>query len=228
MQLFQNILEIMFPRLCGACGTTLNPTEMHLCVSCMIKLPKTNNHLEPNPLIDNKFWGKLDVKNTYSFLKFSKKGPVQELLHNLKYRNKAELAHFMGLWYSNDLNDIKVQNAIDLIIGVPLHKSRLKERGYNQADEFAKGLSEGLGIPFSTDVLVRNQKTDTQTKKSRYKRFLNIKDVIEIGKECDVKDKRIALADDVLTTGSTLTACGEVLLNAGCKELSIITIASAY
>jgi ComF family protein len=228
MQLLKGVLDLLYPRLCGSCGATLKPTETHLCVSCMIRLPKTNSHVKTIDLLSNKFWGKLNVKNTYSFLKFSKKGLVQELLHNLKYRNKPELAHFMGSWYASDLKDIGLANEIDLIVGVPLHKSRLKERGYNQADEFGKGISEGTEIPFSAEVLQRNRSTQTQTKKSRFKRFLNTQFVFEVKDPSLIAGKRIALVDDVLTTGSTLTSCGEVLIVNGCKELTIITIASAF
>ncbi|SOE21590.1 comF family protein [Spirosomataceae bacterium TFI 002] len=228
MQLLKGVLDLLYPRLCGSCGTTLKPTEGQLCISCMVKLPKTNSHTQNIDLLNNKFWGKLNVKNTYSFLKFSKKGLVQELLHNLKYRNKPELAHFMGLWYATDLKEISLDTSIDLIIGVPLHASRLKERGYNQADEFAKGLSEGLGVAFLPDVLLRNISTQTQTKKSRFKRFLNTQYVFEVSDNSIIKGKNIALVDDVLTTGSTLSSCGEILLQNGCNELTIITIASAF
>jgi ComF family protein len=228
MQLLKGLLDLLYPRLCGSCETTLKPTEGQLCISCMVKLPKTNSHLQNIDLLNNKFWGKLNVKNTYSFLKFSKKGLVQELLHNLKYRNKPELAYFMGLWYATDLKEIGLDSSIDLIVGVPLHQSRFKERGYNQADEFAKGLSEGLGLIFLPDILKRNTSTQTQTKKSRFKRFLNTQFVFELADPEVVNGKRIALVDDVLTTGSTLSSCGEVLLQNGCKELTIITIASAF
>ena len=109
-----------------------------------------------------------------------------------------------------------------------MHASRLKERGYNQADEFAKGLSEGLGVAFHPDVLLRNISTQTQTKKSRFKRFLNTQYVFEVSDNSIIKGKNIALVDDVLTTGSTLSSCGEILLQNGCNELTIITIASAF
>ena len=101
-------------------------------------------------------------------------------------------------------------------------------RGYNQADHIAKGLSESLGVPYSEDVMVRNTFTMSQTKtKSRFNRFKNIEGVFGINDLEAVKDKRIALVDDVLTTGSTLEVAGEVLIESGCKELYIITLAAA-
>lgn len=228
MQLLKGFLDVLYPRLCGACGDTLEPSENQICVSCHFRLPKTNSHLSKDILLDNKFWGKLSVKNTYSFLKFSKKGLVQELLHNLKYRNKPELAKFLGLLYAQDLQSIELSKEIDVIVGVPLHASRLKERGYNQADMFGEGLSQGLEIPYFEDLLLRKKATETQTKKTRFERFLNTQYVFEVSDAKLIEGKRVALVDDVLTTGSTLTACGDALIENGAGELTIITIASAY
>lgn len=191
-------------------------------------LPKTDAHLTETESIERKFWGKINVQNTYSFLRFTKKGKVQNILHALKYKNKPELAEYLGKMYGNELKNVNFNEKIDLLIGIPLHKEKLKMRGYNQADHIAKGLSESLGVPYSEDVMVRNTFTMSQTKtKSRFNRFKNIEGVFGINDLEAVKDKRIALVDDVLTTGSTLEVAGEVLIEAGCKELYIITLAAA-
>ena len=169
------------------------------------------------------------MKQVYSFLKFSKKGKVQNILHTLKYKNKPELAEYIGKMYANDLKAIQLEEKIDLIIGIPLHKDKQKIRGYNQADAFAKGLSEVLKTPYDEVSLVRQTFTISQTKTgSRFKRFKNIEGVFEVKNMENIEGRRIALVDDVLTTGSTLEEAGSVLLAAGCRELYIITIASAY
>lgn len=221
-------MNILYPRTCGSCGNVLRQSEEHICISCLIHLPRTNSHLEKTPLIEHKFAGKLLVKNTYSFLKFSKKGKVQELLHNLKYRNRPELARYIGELYGRELVEANREKGFDLIVGVPLHENRLKERGYNQADEFGMGLSAAMGVPCVTDILYRVNSTSTQTNKSRFKRFLNMEEVFEVKNADKLKAKHVLLVDDVITTGSTLASCGEALLAAGCKELSISAIASAY
>ena len=131
--------------------------------------------------------------------------------------------------YANDLKEVDLTEKLDLIIGIPLHKDKQKLRGYNQADAFAKGLSEGLNVPFDTESMERQTFTISQTKTgSRYKRFKNIDGVFVVNKPENIKGKRVALVDDVLTTGSTLEIAGKALLENGCKELYIITIASAY
>lgn len=223
-----HVLDFVYPRICVSCEDPLTFNEKHLCLGCLMTLPKTDAHLTETESIERKFWGKINVQNTYSFLRFTKKGKVQNILHALKYKNKPELAEYLGKMYGNELKNVNFNEKIDLLIGIPLHKEKLKMRGYNQADHIAKGLSESLGVPYSEDVMVRNTFTMSQTKtKSRFNRFKNIEGVFGINDLEAVKDKRIALVDDVLTTGSTLEVAGEVLIEAGCKELYIITLAAA-
>ncbi len=219
--------DLFFPRICAACENTLTPYENHICVSCHIHLPKFTPDDITKEILSKKFWGKIPVKNTYSFLQFTKNGPVQRILHQLKYRNKTELAVYLGKWFGNELKTNDFDKEIDLIIGVPLHPVKKKRRGYNQADCFAKGLSESLQVPYNEEALIRVSFTETQTNKSRFKRFRNMEGVFEVEKPDLIKNKRIALVDDVLTTGATLEVAGLELLKAGCQELSILTIAAA-
>jgi ComF family protein len=110
---------------------------------------------------------------------------------------------------------------------VPLHKSRKRKRGYNQSAKFAEGLSQKLGIPFSDDLLERTIKTETQTRKSKLSRWQNVTEVFRVKDEKAVQNKNILLVDDVITTGATLEACGNFLIQAGCRSLSIACIAEA-
>jgi ComF family protein len=227
MNPFQLAKDLLFPRLCAACFNTLESYENHICIKCHLKLPVISTHEAEQNKLDKKFWGKLTVKNTYSFLQFTKNGPVQNILHNLKYRNKPDLAEFMGAMFGNRLVSLNFHNEIDLIIAVPLHPLKLKRRGYNQADYIAKGISEKLNIEFDSKVIIRNRFTETQTKKSRFNRYSNMDGVFEILNESKIRGKRVALVDDVLTTGATLEVAGAEVLKAGCSELSILTLAAA-
>lgn len=227
MNPLQLAIELMYPRLCSACFGTLNVYESHICIKCNLSLPKIARHENEQVKLDKKFWGKLNIQNTYSFLKFTKNGPVQNILHKLKYRNSPELANFMGKWFGNHLLTLNLGKEIDLILGIPLHPIKEKRRGYNQADQLAEGISEILQVPFETKVLVRTEFTETQTNKSRYKRFENMDGVFKISDFEKVKGKRVALVDDVLTTGATLEIAGAELIKAGCAELTILTLAAA-
>lgn len=228
MKWFKHFLNIIYPRTCEACEDVLLGGENLICMNCMIDLPRTNSHIQKLDKVSNRFWGKIPVTDTITFLKFSKKGKVQKLLHALKYRNKPEVGKYLGKIYGVDLKAGGFDKKIDLIIGVPLHPTKLKQRGYNQSDCIAEGLSEALEVPFETNAVKRLIHTASQTKKSRIERFQNVENIFEVIDFEMIKNKRIAIVDDVLTTGSTLESLGITLLNAEAKEISIVTIAAAY
>lgn len=228
MKWFKHFLDIIYPRSCEACGEALLGGENLICTNCMIDLPRTNSHIQRLDKVSNRFWGKIPVTDTITFMKFSKKGKVQKLLHELKYRNKPEVGKYLGKIYGVDLKAVDFDKKIDLIIGVPLHPTKLVQRGYNQADCIAEGLSEALDVPYDTNTVKRLTHTSTQTKKSRIERFKNVENIFEVIDVEKIKGKRIAIVDDVLTTGSTIESLGITLLNAEAKEISVITIAAAF
>jgi ComF family protein len=145
----------------------------------------------------------------------------------LKYNNHPEVGVRLGKLYGKDLVDAGFKNKFDLIIPVPLHKSRKRRRGYNQSEKFAEGLSHQLQIPCDENIVERTVKTTTQTRKTKIERWENVKDVFQVKQPEKIIGKRILLVDDVITTGATLEACGQQLLNFGCTELSIACIAEA-
>lgn len=159
--------------------------------------------------------------------KFVKKSRVQQLLHALKYKQQPELGQMLGRIYGQDLAEADFKNSFDLIIPVPLHSSRRRIRGYNQSEEFGKGLSQILQVPCDDTYLMRKAKTETQTHKTKLSRWENVNHIFQVVKSDPIAEKRILLVDDVVTTGATLEACGQALLGAGCSELSIACIAAA-
>lgn len=229
MKVWSDLLALVYPDFCYACSETLSHGENMVCTSCRIKLPYTNYHLLPekdNPLA-NRFYGRIQIENALSYLTYMRAGRVQNLLHNLKYRNVPEIGELLGKWYGSELQKSGFQNKFDLIVPVPLYHRKLKKRGYNQSDKFAKGLSESLEIPWNNQVLKRIAESSTQTKKSRFARWENVDKIFQVTKPEEIKEKRILLVDDVLTTGATLEACGQELLANGCTNLSVATIAAA-
>lgn len=114
----------------------------------------------------------------------------------------------------------------DLLISVPLHSSRERQRGYNQSEWISLGLSEAMGIPHRKDVLRRTTFKASQTRKSRLERWKNVETVFNVSEPQELAGKRIILVDDVLTTGATLEACTIELLRAGCASVGILTIAA--
>ncbi|PTQ95826.1 ComF family protein [Mucilaginibacter yixingensis] len=220
-----DFVSLLFPDLCRACGTSLVTGEHLICTDCRYHLPYTNFHLQADNLVAKQFWGKLPVEAAYSMLYFTKGGKVQQLMHQLKYKNQPQVGNLLGSLASIQLQASATFGQIDLIIPVPLHKSRLRKRGYNQSTHFAEGLTEKLLARVVTDNLIRVKATKTQTKKSRAERAENMQSVFTIKNPDQLIDKNILLVDDIMTTGATLEACGAVLLQVPGVKLFIATIA---
>ncbi|HEY1061378.1 MAG TPA: phosphoribosyltransferase family protein, partial [Daejeonella sp.] len=115
----------------------------------------------------------------------------------------------------------------DIIIPIPLHPLRLKKRGYNQSEQISKGLASVLKLPVSTQHLVRTENTESQTKKSRFARYENLKDAFIIKNTSELIQKHIILVDDVMTTGATVEACSIELLKIEGLKITICTLAYA-
>ncbi|WP_234736267.1 ComF family protein [Tellurirhabdus bombi] len=226
-RVWQHFLDLLFPQLCLLCKDGLQAGEPLVCTNCRLSLPETGEHRQAINSKLTLFAGKVPIQFVYSFLFFTKKGKVQQLIHALKYRGEKEVGLLMGNWYGHQLREARMlQHDIDLIIGVPLHPTRLRQRGYNQSDWFAKGLSEMLGISWSYNTLIRNRYTLSQTGMNRISRWENVSQVFSVKDKARVQNKRILLVDDVLTTGATLEACATALLAAGAQSIGIITIAA--
>lgn len=224
--MINDFFNLIFPKTCFACNGVLFKHENVICTSCQFSLPKTNYHLNKENPLTKVFWGRVDVQNVAALYFFKKKGRVQNLLHQLKYKGAKQVGERVGELYGFDLLKSDWINTIDCIIPVPLHPKKLKKRGYNQSEYFAKGLSKSTKKYLETTVLSRNKHNDTQTKKSRFNRWENVSEIFNIKNSEQIVGKHILLVDDVVTTGATLEACVNALLKVDCK-VSIVTIASA-
>ena len=226
-ELLRDFVSLIFPSYCLACEASLVKGESLVCSRCMLQMPQTNYHLDHDNPLKNRLACRLPVRLAMAMFKFSKSGRVQSLLHALKYRNEPALGVMLGNVYGDRLLTGNLKNAFDLIIPIPLHASRKRKRGYNQSAKFAEGLSQKLGIQFSDDLMERKVKTTTQTRKTKLKRWQNVMDVFHVNDREQLAGKNILLVDDVVTTGSTIEACGNYIIDAECASLSIACIAEA-
>jgi ComF family protein len=222
----KEFLDLIFPRNCPVCGRNLFDFETCLCTVCQGTLPRANFHLRAfDNELTSKLRGLMPVHRAMAFIRFTKKGKSQKLLHLLKYRNKPEIGLELGRLYGITLTESGFLNEWDIIVPVPLHPLKQKRRGYNQSEKFASGLSSELGIP-ARELLVRKKFTETQTKKSRLQRLENVDEVFDLTNSRDVEGLRVLLVDDVITTGATLCVCANVLLANGAKHVDLATIAA--
>jgi ComF family protein len=222
-----DFVALLFPQLCAACNASLVASEHIICLDCRYNLPYTNFHTQPDNIVAQQFYGKINIRAAYALYFFNKGGNVQNLMHHFKYSGMKQIGNILGNIAGNQLTENPVFNTVDYIIPVPLHKKRLKMRGYNQSACFADGLAQKLNAAVEIDNLVRVVATDTQTHKSRFARFENMQEVFAVSKPQRLEGKHILLVDDIITTGSTLEACGIELLKVPGLKLSIATIAYA-
>ncbi|MFC5412312.1 ComF family protein [Larkinella bovis] len=225
---FEDLLNLFYPQPCLLCRNTLQQQEEFICTACRLALPETGQHRgEALVAGQNRFAGKVLVEFVFAYLYFTRKGKTQRVIHALKYRGHKELGHVLGRWYGHQLKtEYDLHEQIDLIVGVPLHPAKLRQRGYNQSDWFAMGLSEALEIPWSDQALMRTHYTLSQTGKNRLSRWENVNTVFRVKNPDFVANKRILLVDDVLTTGATLEACTASLVAANSQSVGIITMAA--
>ncbi|MDN3587256.1 ComF family protein [Pedobacter aquatilis] len=222
-----DLIGLLFPNLCNACGISLFQNEHLICTHCLYDLPFTDYHIYEENRVAKQLWGRLPLHGAMAMLYFRKGAKVQNLIHNLKYNHKTEVGNLLGNMLGDRLNKSPIYENIDLIIPVPLHKKKLRIRGYNQSTFIAEGISEKMNVPLDENTLVRITSTESQTKKSRYSRYENMKDVFGITNPDVIKGKHILLIDDVITTGATLEACANALLENGAEKVSIAALAFA-
>lgn len=224
-KIINDINYVLLPKVCFGCNTQLTRGEHLLCTVCRNDLPITDyNFLEENA-VDRVFYGRIPVKKATSFLFFSQNGIVKELLHHLKYKNQESIGAFLGDWYGEILKEQGGLEQIDTIIPVPLHHKKLKKRGYNQIDLFGKRLAHHLNMQFLKDILIKTANTKTLTKKSRFNRWQSTEELYQVVDSGLLKNKKVLLVDDVITTGATIEACGSALLKVEGLELYVATIA---
>jgi len=192
-----------------------------------MRWPETHSHREnPSPFV-LKFAGRVPVQYVLAYLHYAKQSRVQRLVHAIKYQNQKEAAELIGRWYGYRLKaEWETDRVPDLLTSVPLHPARLRQRGYNQSDWFGRGLAQAMDIPFKEGVLQRTAFVASQTGKSRFDRWQNVETVFRVARTDMIRERNVALVDDVLTTGATLEACAQALLTAGCASVGVITIAA--
>lgn len=218
------MLNLLFPRNCEACDEVLIHMESVLCVKCRHQLPLISNHKSGNKMMQDKFYGKIPIENATALLQFQKEGITQELLHKLKYQGRKEIGSFFGKWLGAELAEVVEYRKIQGVIPVPLHKQKLRKRGYNQVEGFGKEIAKALEVEYLDNILIKISKTDSQTKKTWLLRY-DIAEMFTVQNIEILHNKHVLLVDDIITTGATIEKCAQQLLLAENLTLSVATIA---
>lgn len=227
MNLAEDLLSVLFPRLCHVCKNKLNGREEYVCGKCLDELPRTMYHRIPLNAMEQRFAGKVRFEKATSLFFYDRNSRYANIIHDFKYRGYSKLAKYMGQYMANELLTTGFFNDIDSIVPIPLHRFKQARRGYNQSLMIACGLSEILEIPVD-DVLKVSRWRRTQTMKSLYERWLNAKDAFRLKDGADVSGKHILLVDDVCTTGSTIEAAIHAFDDIADMKFSILSLATTH
>ena len=171
--------------------------------------------------------GKTSFVAATALLHFTKGGSGQKLIHSLKYHGNKKLGYELGRMAATIYRETGLFDTVDLLLPVPLHPKRMRQRGYNQSEWIARGIRSVTGIAVDTSSLSRIKKTESQTRKQIFERSENVEDIFRVENTDTLKNKHILLVDDVITTGSTMNACAEAMKAISGIRISILGIAVA-
>lgn len=209
--LIDPLLHFVYPELCIACDVRHPVQGSGFCIECISELPFTSFHTECENIVDKHFWGRVKIEKATALLYFQKGELVQEMLHKLKYKNDKKVGQVLGRRFGVELVEANFLEDIDVLIPVPIHKSKLAKRHYNQSEVLADAISEIANIPVENKIIVKAKNTSSQTDKSRANRLENLLGSFQLIDTEKVKGKHVLIIDDVLTTGATVEAVAQLL-----------------
>lgn len=219
-----DFFNLVYPETCAACNQLLVKNENMVCTNCLYEIPKTNFHKEAGNPVEQIFWGRVKIEKATALFYFKQKSKYRRLIHQLKYKGNIEIGVEMGRWLGAALFETGWTNDIDVLIPVPLHPKRLKKRGYNQSEVICRGISQICNKPTDSLSLVRTKASETQTKKSKFDRWLNVETLFAISDPALIEGRHVLLVDDVITTGATLEACIHCLLGIKGVKVSVASL----
>ncbi|WP_346317183.1 ComF family protein [Chitinophaga sp. YIM B06452] len=213
--MLQSFLHLFYPHACEGCGQELSSTEKILCISCSLQLPATGfQKIADNPA-EKKFWGRVPMQHAMAGYYFYKQGVLQNLIHSFKYKKREDVAIFLGRQLGLLLRESAWWKEITALVPVPLHAAKARHRGYNQAALLAEGMAGVLECNVWADGLKRTAFSETQTRKSRTDRWTNVENIFAWNRHELKSSPHLLVVDDVMTTGATLEACAQAVLQAG-------------
>ena len=227
MKWIDDLKELLFPRYCKVCGRRLMQSEQHLCIGCLMELPRTHYEEDPNNELMQHFMEWPEVMRATSYFYYYKEGEYSSLIHHIKYYDHPETGAYLGRLAAKEIAASGFFEGIELIVPIPLSKKRLQSRGYNQCDYIAQGIGEAIGVDTNSRCIERVTDTETQTHKGRSERWRNTEGAFRVTDSNALKGKHILILDDVATTGATLHACIAAVLAVPGVRVSVFTLAKA-
>ena len=221
-----DVFNLLFPRYCLICGTRLAASEEELCNCCVMARPfqPIYGDNRENVMVRS-LMGVMPIEKAQSMMHFYPESNLANVIYGMKYRNQPEVGFVLGRMCAKILLPTGFFDDIDLIVPVPLSKSRKKKRGYNQSEYVAMGISKATGIKLSSHCLVREGFIKSQTHLSEWERQENVEGCFSVVDAAEIEGKHVLLIDDILTTGATVKSCGmEMTKRVENLRISVLTI----
>lgn len=219
------IVDFIAPRSCVICGRRLSPTERSLCSVCVLHLYRTTFQFTPE---DNEmaqlFWGLLPVERTAALIYYEPRSETAALIYKLKYGHRPDIGEDLGRIMAEEMKPAGFLDGIDILLPIPLSKKRYWQRGYNQSEMLARGMSEVTGLPVITKAVRRTNFRQSQTSLTRKERQENVEGTFVLRHPEFLENKHVLLIDDICTTGATLLACSEAIRSVKGIRISILTL----
>ncbi len=226
-ELFRAVADLFFPRVCPLCGQVLLTGEEGICLSCLSDLPYVRFRDTAEGPLARVFWGRIPFRGVHAFLYYEKGNRASRLVQAIKYHGYKELGRWMGRIYGEHLRSLPPFDKVDLVVPVPLHRRKQRQRGFNQSEWIGKGIAEALQIPLESRNLYRKIYNPSQTRRGRYERWENVEGIFALRDPSLFEGKHILLVDDVITTGATLEACATAVLQAPGSSVSLAALSMA-
>jgi len=218
-------IDFIYPPYCIICECHLAENERVICEQCWCQVPQLDRDDDLCRLAATGFGEGLFFSRAISIWEF--KEPIQTAIHYLKYQGFRVLAQRMGLFMAERLLEEEIFKDDPVLIPVPLHKTRVRERGYNQSALLCQAIAAATGIPFYGEILKRTRYTRSQTKLTAAERVKNVENAFQVCDPEKVRNRLVVLVDDVITTGSTMNACAKELMKNGAKKIYLLSAAKA-
>ncbi len=222
----KNTLSLFFPKLCLSCGQPLSDDHAYICLSCETQLPETEHWHKKENTFSQRFIYDKRIESAAALYYFAKNSGVQHLIHKIKYKDQRESALQLGRLLGDKINQSDFFKNIDFILPVPMHPRKKRERGFNQAEVLAQGISEKTGWRIDTGILRKVKYTNVQAQSNYSERLQNVFAAYQCVNATGCKNKRILIVDDVATTGATLQTCCDAILEKEPQcQLFVVTLA---
>ncbi len=207
------VLNFIYPPICLLCRHKHEQASM-ICPDCIKTLnDQAECTFKNHPSDFYHIEGELYFDGVYYFWEYTPE--IQHLIHHLKYQEASKIGELFGRLMAARFVP---ENSLDVIVPVPLHKTRQRERGFNQSELVAAELSKSLHVKMAPNLLKRIAYTQTQTRLSARERQLSLKNVFVLS-DSEISGKTILIVDDLITTGATINACAKILKEGGCHQV---------